>query len=109
MNVEAYGIKAGHPADLVVLDCREEAAAVAEIVQPLFALKRGRRSFTRAQPTLHRPHQPAAPQCQSRPSSPCERSIATARVAASLNLVVGTRVRTGTEMAVLPDPSRLNL
>jgi len=73
MNVEAYGIKAGHPADLVVLDCREEAAAVAEIVQPLFALKRGRRSFTRAQPTLHRPHQPAAPQCQSRTSSPSER------------------------------------
>ena len=60
MNVASYGIKVGNPADLVVLDCTEEAAAVAEIVQPLFALKRGRRSFTRALPTLHRPQQAAA-------------------------------------------------
>jgi cytosine deaminase len=60
MNVGDYGIKVGNPADLVVLDCREEAAAVAEIVQPLFAFKRGRRSFSRALPTLHRPQHAAA-------------------------------------------------
>jgi cytosine deaminase len=60
MNVREYGIEVGHPADLVVLDCREEAAAVAEIVQPLFALKRGRRSFTRPLPTLHQPQHAAA-------------------------------------------------
>jgi cytosine deaminase len=59
MNVGDYGIKVDNPADLVVLDCREEAAAVAEIVQPLFALKRGRRSFTRALPALHRPQHAA--------------------------------------------------
>jgi cytosine deaminase len=57
MNVACYGVEVGNPADLVVLDCTEEAAAVAEIVQPLFALKRGRRSFTRALPILHRPQQ----------------------------------------------------
>ena len=60
MNVGSYGIEVGNPADLVVLDCAEEAAAVAEIVQPLFALKGGRRSFTRALPTLHRPQQATA-------------------------------------------------
>jgi cytosine/creatinine deaminase len=60
MNVSDYGIQVGNPGDLVVLDCREEAAAVAEIVQPLFALKRGRRSFTRALPSLHRPQHAAA-------------------------------------------------
>ena len=55
MNLEQYGIEVGHPADLVVLDCAEEAAAVAEIIQPLVGYKRGRRSFTRVQPELHRP------------------------------------------------------
>jgi cytosine/creatinine deaminase len=45
----------GGPADLVVLDCADAAAAVAEPAQPLFALKRGRRSFTRGAPVLHRP------------------------------------------------------
>lgn len=55
MNLSSYGIAVGNPADLVVLDCTEEAAAVAEIIQPLFAYKRGRRSFTRAEPVLHRP------------------------------------------------------
>jgi cytosine deaminase len=57
MNLDRYGVEIGNPADFVVLDCAEEAAAVAEIVQPLFAYKRGRRSFTRAEPVLHRPGQ----------------------------------------------------
>ena len=56
MNLSQYGVEVGNPADLVVLDCSEEAAAVAEIVQPLVAYKRGRRSFSRAQPVLHRPN-----------------------------------------------------
>lgn len=55
MNLADYGIAAGNPADLVVLDCRDPAAAVAELAQPLFGLKRGRRSFTRPSPRLHRP------------------------------------------------------
>ena len=55
MNLTDYGIAVGNPADLVVLDCREPAAAVAELAQPLFGLKRGRRSFSRAAPVIHRP------------------------------------------------------
>jgi cytosine deaminase len=55
MNAADYGIAVGHPADLVVLESRDPASAVAELAQPLFALKRGRRSFTRAAATLHRP------------------------------------------------------
>jgi cytosine deaminase len=55
MNVSDYGIAAGHPADLVVLDSRDPATAVAELAPPLFGLKRGRRSFTRAAAQLHKP------------------------------------------------------
>ena len=55
MNLADYGITAGHPADLVVLDCDAPADAVAELAQPLFGLKRGRRTFTRAAPVIHRP------------------------------------------------------
>lgn len=55
MNLPHYGIAVGHPADIVVLDCNDQASAVAEIIQPLFGLKRGRMSFSRAAPVLHRP------------------------------------------------------
>jgi cytosine/creatinine deaminase len=55
MNAAHYGVAVGRPADLVVLDSRDPAAAVAELAQPLFGLKRGRRSFTRAPAALHRP------------------------------------------------------
>jgi cytosine deaminase len=55
MNLERYGVEVGHPADLVVLDCMEAASAVAEIVVPLSGYKRGRRTFTRTRPMLHRP------------------------------------------------------
>jgi len=55
MNASDYGIAIGHPADLVVLESRDPASAVAELAQPLFGLKRGRRSFTRAAATLHHP------------------------------------------------------
>lgn len=55
MNVDGYGIAIGNPADLVVLDCCDEAMAVAELAQPLLGVKRGRRSFTRAASVLHRP------------------------------------------------------
>ena len=54
MNLTDYGIVVGGTADLVVLDCSSAAAAVAELSQPLFALKKGRRSFTRAPADLHR-------------------------------------------------------
>jgi cytosine deaminase len=55
MNVPDYGIAVGGPADLVVLDCRDAVSAVAELSQPLFGFKRGRRSFSRSAPVLNRP------------------------------------------------------
>jgi cytosine/creatinine deaminase len=55
MNLADYGIAVGHPADIVVLDARDRASAVGELAQPLFGLKRGRRSFTRDAPVLHAP------------------------------------------------------
>ena len=55
MNLTGYGIAEGHPADLVVLDCADEAAAVAELAQPIAGWKRGRRTFTHAPAMLHRP------------------------------------------------------
>ena len=55
MNLRAYGIAPGHPADLVVLPCATGAAAVAELARPLFGLKRGRRTFTNTPGQLHRP------------------------------------------------------
>jgi cytosine deaminase len=55
INAPDYGIAVGRPADLVVLDSRDPAMAVAELAQPLFGIKRGRRSFSRAAATLHRP------------------------------------------------------
>jgi len=53
MNLDDYGIAAGNPADLVVLDCANEASAVAELAQPLTGFKNGRRSFTRQPAVLH--------------------------------------------------------
>jgi cytosine deaminase len=55
MNASGYGIAVGNPADLVVLDAPDGAAAVAEIAQPLKGWKHGRRTFSRASPVLHRP------------------------------------------------------
>ena len=58
INADDYGIEAGRPADLVVLDASSPAQAVAELTPPLFGLKRGIRTFTRAAPLLHRPPAP---------------------------------------------------
>ena len=54
MNIDGYGIRVGGPADLIVVPCSSGAAAIAEIVQPTLGIKRGRRSFTRPLPQLHR-------------------------------------------------------
>jgi cytosine deaminase len=53
MNLGGHGIAVGHPADLVALDCADAASAVAELAQPLFGYKRGRKSFTRRPAELH--------------------------------------------------------
>jgi len=52
---EDYGIAVGRPADLVVWDAGSAAEAVATIALPLIGFKRGRRTFSRARPELHRP------------------------------------------------------
>ncbi len=55
MRVAEYGVHVGAPADLVLLDAPDAAAAVAELAQPLWGMKGGRMSFTRPRPTLHPP------------------------------------------------------
>jgi cytosine deaminase len=55
MNLRDYGIAVGNPADIVVLDCRNSSAAVAELAQPLLAMKRGRISFSRAPAVINWP------------------------------------------------------
>jgi cytosine deaminase len=55
LRLDDYGLEPGCAADLVVLDCASPEAAVAELAQPLYGFKRGRRTFTRAPATLHRP------------------------------------------------------
>jgi cytosine deaminase len=55
MNLGDYGIAVGNPADIVVLDCMDSASAVAELAQPLLAMKRGRMSFSRPKATINWP------------------------------------------------------
>jgi cytosine deaminase len=55
MRLEDYGIAVGGPADLVCLDAGNPTDAIATLAQPLWGIKRGRASFTRARPQLHRP------------------------------------------------------
>jgi cytosine deaminase len=55
MNLGNYGIAAGNPADVVVLDCADRASAVAELAQPILGIKNGRISFSHPAATLHRP------------------------------------------------------
>jgi cytosine/creatinine deaminase len=52
MNLYDYGIAVGNPADFVVLDCHDRAAAVAEIARPLFGIKNGKRTFVWPSPQL---------------------------------------------------------
>jgi cytosine deaminase len=55
MRLGDYGIRVGGPADLVCLDARNPADAIATLAQPLWGIKRGRMSFTRSRPQLHPP------------------------------------------------------
>ncbi|HLX30278.1 MAG TPA: amidohydrolase family protein [Casimicrobiaceae bacterium] len=55
MRIPDYGLATGMPADAVVLDCETAEQAVAEIAMPLYGFKRGRMTFSRAPPQLHRP------------------------------------------------------
>jgi cytosine deaminase len=55
LRLPDYGIAPGNPADLVAIDATEAAGAVAELAQPLWALKRGRRTFQRDRPRMFPP------------------------------------------------------
>jgi cytosine deaminase len=55
MNLPDYGIAIGNPADIVVLDCTNEAAAVAELASPMLGFKRGRLTFERPAATINWP------------------------------------------------------
>jgi cytosine/creatinine deaminase len=55
MRLDDYGIVVGAPADLVCLDANNPADAIATLAPPLWGIKRGRPSFTRARPQLHPP------------------------------------------------------
>jgi cytosine/creatinine deaminase len=55
LRLDDYGLKVGGPADLVCLDARSPAEAISRLAQPLWGLKRGRRSFTRERARLHPP------------------------------------------------------
>ena len=50
-----YGIEAGKPANLVVLDCKTPEEAVSELAIPLYGFKGGRMSFSRKAVELHAP------------------------------------------------------
>ncbi len=60
MRLEDYGIAIGGPADLLCLDARNPAEAIATLAQPLWGIKRGRASFTRPRPQLHPMQVPSA-------------------------------------------------
>jgi cytosine deaminase len=55
MNLRDYGITAGNPADIVVMDCADGASAIAELAQPLMVFKRGEMTVSRPAATLMRP------------------------------------------------------
>lgn len=55
LGLEDYGVAPGKTADLVVLDARDPATAVAKLAPPLLGFKRGRQTFERAPVKLLRP------------------------------------------------------
>lgn len=55
LGLKDYGLAPGKAADLVVWDAPTAWEAVATVAPPLMGFKRGRRTFTRARPQLHRP------------------------------------------------------
>ena len=55
MNLDDYGLEVGMTADIVVLDNRDPAMAVAELSQPMMGFKAGKQTFTRPLPEIHPP------------------------------------------------------
>jgi cytosine deaminase len=55
LRKDDYGIAVGNPADVVVWNAQSPAEVIATLAQPTMGFKRGRRTFTRELPALHRP------------------------------------------------------
>ena len=55
LNLADYGVAAGHPADLVVIDAASPDRAVAQVRHPVAAFKRGRQTMSWEPATLLRP------------------------------------------------------
>ncbi len=55
IGCEDYGVAVGNWADLVVWDAPSPAETIATVAPALYGFKRGRPTFTRARPQLHRP------------------------------------------------------
>lgn len=55
MNLGDYGIKVGNPADLIVLDTKDNRFAIAELPDILMGFKNGRQTFERQRPILFSP------------------------------------------------------
>ncbi|HEX2826984.1 MAG TPA: amidohydrolase family protein [Burkholderiales bacterium] len=55
LRKQDYGIAVGNPADLVVWNAQSPAEVIANVAQPLVGFKRGRKTFSRELPVIHRP------------------------------------------------------
>ena len=55
LRKDDYGVSVGNPADLVVWNAKSPAEVIATLAQPVMGFKRGRSTFTRELPALHRP------------------------------------------------------
>jgi cytosine deaminase len=55
MRIPDYGIEIGHPANLVVLDARDQTDAFGGLAQPLVGYYRGRKTFERPAASIFRP------------------------------------------------------
>jgi cytosine deaminase len=55
LRKQDYGIAVGNPADLVVWNATDPAEVIAKVAQPLVGFKRGRKTFSRELPVIHRP------------------------------------------------------
>jgi cytosine deaminase len=55
LNLKDYGLKAGNPADVVILNAQSPLQAVSEISQPLAAFKNGKQTMRWNTPELIRP------------------------------------------------------
>ena len=55
LNLKDYGVAAGNPADVVIIDARTPEQAVMEIAQPVAAFKNGKQTMRWSPPELRRP------------------------------------------------------